>query len=92
MPSSVRALAQKYRALGYNVAVYLAQMPACENASHFASQSYNGLAIAPPATLPTSSFKQDGFYAHVTPESVPAASRLFAHTIEARTAVTKPSR
>ncbi len=78
---SVRALAQKYRALGYNVAVYLAPMPACANASHFVTRTYKGLAVAPPATLPTTSFRHDGFYAHLMPEAVPAATHLFAETI-----------
>lgn len=79
--TSVQALAQKYRARGYQVAVYLAPMPACWNAAHFANQTYNGLAIAPPAFLPPTSFKQDGFYAHMMPESVAASSRLFANAI-----------
>ncbi len=82
--ASVQALAQKYRAHGYEVAVYLAPIPACTNAAHFASQTFNGLAVAPPATLPPPSFKQDGFYAHMTPESVAASSRLFANAIASR--------
>jgi hypothetical protein len=88
--NSVRALAQRYRAEGFNVVVYLAPMPDCSNAARFAQQTYGGLAVAPPATLPTTFFKQDGFYAHIIPEFVPAASRLFANTIQAHTTVPKP--
>jgi hypothetical protein len=88
---SVRALAEKYRARGYNVAVYLAPMPACANADHFNGNTYGGLAIAPPATLPPGFFKQDGFYAHIEPDSVAAASRVFADAIRAHTALIKPA-
>lgn len=84
---SVRALAQKYRGDGYAVAVYLAPLPACSNAVHFANRTYAGLALAPAASLPAGSFKQDGFYAHVIPESVPTASRLFADTLERHTTI-----
>jgi hypothetical protein len=89
--ASVQALAQKYRARGYNVVVYLAPVPACSNASQLAKQTFHGLAVAPPATLPPPSFKQDGFYAHVEPDSVPAASRLFAETMKPLISGTRPA-
>jgi hypothetical protein len=81
---SVRSLAAKYRALGYNVAVYLAPMPDCTNASAFSSQTFHGLALAPPAVLPAPDFVGDGFYAHMEPASVPAASKAFAETLQSR--------
>jgi hypothetical protein len=82
---TVRALAAKYIAQGYRVAVYLAPIPACGNASAFAGLTYNGLAVAPPAVLPASGFLADGLYAHIEPASVPAASHLFAQTIQPHT-------
>jgi len=84
---TARALSAKYAARGYNVAVYLAPIPACANASAFADLTYNGLAVAPPAVLPAGDFLGDGLYAHVEPDSVPAASRLFAQTIQSRAAL-----
>jgi hypothetical protein len=79
--ATVRGLAEKYRARGYDVAVYLAPMPHCDNTSGFAGNSFGGLALAPAATLPAGDFKQDGFYAHMEPAAVPEASRLFAKVI-----------
>ena len=81
---TVRALAAKYQARGYNVAVYLAPVPACSNASLFAGQTYNGLALAPPAVLPATDFLADGLYGHMEPGSVAAASKLFAETLRSR--------
>lgn len=82
--TAVRTLAAKYRERGYKVAVYLAPMPDCSNARALPDKTYDNLALAPPAKLPPSDFKGDGLYAHVQPESVPAASHLFAQTIAAQ--------
>ncbi len=79
--ATVRALAAKYQSRGYEVAVYLAPVPDCTNASAFANRGYDGLAIAPPATLQASAFLDDGLYAHMEPASVSEASRLFADAI-----------
>ena len=78
---SVARLAQKYRAQGYRVAVYLAPLPACSNAAVLVSRDYSSLAIAPPGQLPPSSFLADGRFAHVGPESVPAATYLFGEAM-----------
>jgi hypothetical protein len=59
-------------------------MPACTNASAFSSQTFHGLALAPPAVLPAPDFVGDGFYAHMEPASVPAASKAFAETLQSR--------
>jgi hypothetical protein len=59
-------------------------MPDCSNARALPDKTYDKLALAPPAKLPPSDFKGDGLYAHVQPESVPAASHLFAQTIAAQ--------
>jgi hypothetical protein len=81
--AGVRALAAKYRARGYRVVLYLAPIPGCTNSSVFARQTYNGLALAPPAILPSTFFNQDGLYAHMEPAAVPEASRIFADAIAA---------
>ena len=75
---SVQNLASHYRALGYQVAVFLAPIPDCPNAAEISARSYDAVAAKPPQTLPASSFLQDGFYAHVQPRSVPLTSKFFA--------------
>lgn len=81
---TARSLAAKYTAQGYDVAIYLAPIPACTNASAFANETYNGLTLAPPAVLPAGDFLADGLYAHMEPASVPLASHVFANAIRSR--------
>ena len=75
---SVRNLASHYRALGYQVAIYLAPIPDCRNAAEISGRSYSAIGALPPQTLAPSCFLQDGFYAHVQPRSVPLTSKQFA--------------
>ena len=82
--ASVRELADKYRARGFQVAVYLAPLPACRNAEALKNETGGGLAREPAALLPPEDFKADGLYAHIEPAAVPTASKLFAYAIAAQ--------
>ncbi len=79
--ASVRELAERYRAAGFRVAVYLAPIPGCRNADALRNETGGGLAGEPAAVLPPEDFKADGLYAHMEPGAVPAASMLFARLI-----------
>jgi len=82
--SSVQQVVRRYAARDLHVAVYLAPIPACNNAREITSRTFSELGAAPPATLPATSFAADGLFAHVLPPFVPESSRLLASTLRSR--------
>lgn len=90
MIASVQDLERKYQSQGFNVAVYLAPIPACTNAAVFAKRTYRDLSQSVPAVLPPSLFAEDGFYGHPRPNAVPEASHLLAHALRTRADMAGP--
>ena len=88
--ATANGLASKYREQGYKLAIYLAPLPACRNASLFAGRTYDNLASAPPVALPPEDFLADGLYAHLEPASVTVASHLLASSIERQLRLSSP--
>ncbi len=88
--TSVQDLVRKYSSQGFNVAVYLAPIPACRNAGLFARRTYGGLTLRGPAVLAPSSFAQDQFYGHLRPEAVSTASHLFSEALRTRADMARP--
>ena len=75
--ATVRDLMRRYTTAQTRVLVYLAPLPGCSNATPVLARSYADIGAAPPSVLPPASFASDGFFAHVQPPAVPAATDLF---------------
>ncbi len=75
---TVEALREQYEASGFKVMVYMAPIPHCTNTGDLRMQAFARLGAEPPALLPTTDFAGDLYYAHIRPDFVPLASKVFA--------------
>ena len=75
--ASIERLVRRYTTPQTEVAVYLAPVPGCKNASAVTGRSYAALGAAPPVPLEASSFADDLNYAHIQAASVGSATQLF---------------
>ncbi len=81
---SVQELAERYRAAGLQVMVYLAPIPHCTNTADVPTRSFAALGALGPGVLPAGDFAADPYYAHIRPEAVPASSLLLAQALGPR--------
>ncbi len=79
--ASVRALTERFASRGTRVVVYLAPIPRCRNSDSLIRETAARFGEAP-AQLQPDDFVGDGYYAHLRPAAVPAASRLLAQALE----------
>ena len=87
---SVQDLRAKYAAGHTRILVFLAPVPACENVGSVTAQDYSSVKAATPNVLPPSSYRDDGFYIHLDPSAVPAATATL--TTAVKRALAEPGR
>ena len=78
---SVDTLVQRYAGPQTKVIVYLAPVPACANAPQLATAKLSSAPVLPPVPLTAGDFAEDGFFAHIRPDQVPAATSLFVRQL-----------
>ena len=78
---TVQELRARYEAYGAKVMVYLAPVPNCTNSRDLRTRTFASLRAASPVLLPPTDFAGDLYYAHVRPDLVPVASKVFADAL-----------
>jgi hypothetical protein len=81
--NSVRDLAARYRTPETRTLVFIAPIPACQNAGAIVNRSYAGLGSAPPREMSPHLFLDDEYFIHLVPEAVPEATHTLADAARA---------
>ncbi len=82
--ASVKQLARTFGSPQTRSMVYLAPIPHCSNSAVMLQRGFPALGASPPAELPANGFLSDSYFAHIEPDYVPEASRLFANVLRER--------
>jgi hypothetical protein len=80
--ASVLSLMARYSSLQTKTMLYLAPVPACHNAASLLTRRELGVAVQ--ATFPPEDFSADGYYAHLRPNAVAAATELATQKVRAQ--------
>jgi hypothetical protein len=88
--ATVRALDSTYRSPATRVLNFVAPVPTCDNASEVSGRSYAEVPAAAPKKMQSTLYLSDGFYIHLAPSAVPAASHTLADAIRSDFRQAKP--